>query len=117
LEKVIIDTANGPEEGLAVVKEVTIMDKPASEIDKDHTLAMDVLAALGSAGFNQWYEGTKTRRGGKLSTAAFNKIVSDLVKRNKVYRTETPSVWVDALGKKHRSKGLYQVVPEGQVLA
>ena len=45
LEKVFIDTANGPEENLAVVKEVSIMDKPASEIGKDYILAKEVLAA------------------------------------------------------------------------
>src|SRR5262245_15715609 len=113
LEKVFIDTANGPEESLAVVKEVTIMDKPASEIGKDHTLAKEVLASLGGAGFDQWYEETKSRRGGKLSTAIFTKIVKDLVKAQKVRHADTPNVWVDALGRERKSKGLYQVVSEG----
>ena len=62
LEKVVIETANGPEENLTVVKEVTIMDKPGSEIGKDHTLAKDVLVALGAAGYDQWYEEMKSRR-------------------------------------------------------
>ena len=113
LDKVFIDTANGPEESLAVVKEVTIMDKPASEIGKDHTLAKEVLASLGGAGFDQWYEETKSRRGGKLSTAIFTKIVKDLVKAQKVRHADTPNVWVDALGRQRKSKGLYQVVSEG----
>jgi AAA domain-containing protein len=113
LEKVSIDTANGPEENLAVVKEVSILDKPASEIGKDHSLAMEVLADLGSAGYDQWYEETKSRRGGKLSTAAFDKIVKDLVKANRVRHADTSNVWVDALGKTRKSKGLYQVVSEG----
>src|SRR5262249_7842770 len=105
LEKVVIETANGPEENLAVVKEGTIMDKPASEIGKDHTLAKDVLVALGSAGFDQWYEETKARRGGKLSTAIFTKIVKDLVKAQQVRHADTPNVWVDALGRARKSKG------------
>ena len=113
LEKVFIDTANGPEESLAVVKEVIIMDKPASEIGKDHTLAKEVLASLGGAGFDQWYEETKSRRGGKLSTAIFTKIVKDLVKAQKVRHADTPNVWIDALGRERKSKGLYQVVPQG----
>jgi AAA domain len=99
LEKVSIDTANGPEENLAVVKEVTIMDKPASEVGKDHTLAKNVLVDLGGAGYDQWYEGTKSRRGGKLSTAAFDKIVKDLVKAQRVRHADIPNVWVDALGR------------------
>jgi hypothetical protein len=109
LEKVFIETANGPEENLAVVKEVTIMDKPASEIRKDHTLAKDVLVALGGAGYDQWYEEMKARRGGKLSTAPFDKIVKDLVKAQQVRHADTPNVWVDALGRQRKSKGLYQV--------
>jgi hypothetical protein len=109
----MIDTANGPEENLAVVKEVTIMDKPASEIGKDHTLAKNVLVDLGGAGYDQWYEETKSRRGGKLSTAAFDKIVKDLVKAQKVRHADIASVWVDALGRQRKSKGLYQVVSEG----
>ena len=113
LEKVIIDTANGPEENLAVMKEVTIMDKPASEIGKDHTLAKDVLVDLGSAGYHQWYEETKSRRGGKFSTAAFDKIMKDLVKAQKVRHADISNVWVDALGRERKSKGLYQVVSEG----
>ena len=113
LEKVVIETANGPEENLTVVKEVTIMDKPGSEIGKDHTLAKDVLVALGAAGYDQWYEEMKSRRGGKLSTAAFDKIVKDLVKAQKVRHADTPNVWVDALGRARKSKGLYQVVPQG----
>jgi len=95
------------------VKEVSILDKPASEIGKDHSLAMEVLADLGSAGYDQWYEETKSRRGGKLSTAAFDKIVKDLVKANRVRHADTSNVWVDALGKTRKSKGLYQVVSEG----
>jgi AAA domain len=110
LEKVFIDTANGPEENLAVVKEVSIMDKPASEIGKDYILAKEVLAARGGAGFDQWYEETKSRRGGKLSTAIFTKIVKDLVKAQQVRHADIPNVWVDALGKERKSKGLYQVV-------
>ena len=117
LEKVIIDTANGPEENLAVVKEVSIMDsilgKPTSEIGKDHTLAMDVLVALGGAGYDQWYEEMKSRRRGKLSTANFDKIVKDLVKAQKVRHADIHKIWVDALGKKRKSKGLYQVVSGG----
>jgi len=113
LEKVVIETANGPEENLTVVKEVTIMDKPGSEIGKDHTLAKDVLVALGAAGYDQWYEEMKSRRGGKLSTAAFDKIVKDLVKAQKVRHADTPNVWIDALGRERKSKGLYQVVPQG----
>src|SRR5262249_16196671 len=119
LEKVIIDTANGLEENLAVVKEVSIMDsimdKPASEIGKDHTLAKDVLVALGGAGYDQWYEEMKSRRGGKLSTAVFDRVVKDLVKAQKVRHADTPNVWVDALGRERKSKGLYQVVSEGSV--
>src|SRR5262249_41308232 len=115
LEKVIIDTANGPEENLAVVKEVTIMDKPGSEIGKDHTLAKNVLVALGGAGYDQWYEETKSRRGGKLSTAIFDKVVKDLVKAQQVRHADTPNVWVDALGRERKSKGLYQVALEGAV--
>jgi hypothetical protein len=95
------------------VKEVSIMDKPASEIGKDHTLAKEVLVALGGAGFDQWYEETKSRRGGKLSTAIFTKIVKDLVNAQKVRHVDIPSIWVDALGRKRKSKGLYQVVSEG----
>ena len=106
LEKVLIDTANGPEENLAVVKEVSIMDKPASEIRKDHTLAKEVLAALGGAGFDHWYEETKSRRGGKLSTAIFTKIVKDLVKAQQVRHADIPHEWVDALGRERKSKGL-----------
>ena len=117
LEKVIIDTANGPEENLAVVKEVSIMDsimsKPASEIGKDHTLAKNILVDLGGAGYDQWYEEMKSRRGGKLSTANFDKIVKDLVKAQRVRHADTPRVWVDALGRERKSKGLYQVVSEG----
>ena len=112
LEKVVIETTNGPEENLTVVKEVTIMDKPASEIGKDHTLAKEVLVALGSAGFDQWYEETKSRRGGKLSTAIFTKVVKDLVKAQQVRHADTSNVWVDALGRQRKSKGLYQVVLE-----
>ena len=117
LEKVIIDTANGPEENRAVVKEVSIMDsilgKPTSEIGKDHTLAIDVLVALGGAGYDQWYEEMKSRRRGKLSTANFDKIVKDLVKAQKVRHADIHKIWVDALGKQRKSKGLYQVVSGG----
>jgi len=113
LEKVFIETANGPEENLAVVKELTIFDKPFSEIVKDHTLAKEVLAARGGAGFDQWYEETKSRRGGKLSTAIFTKIVKDLVKAQLVRHADIPNVWVDASGRERKSKGLYQVVSEG----
>ena len=83
------------------------MDKPASEIGKDYILAKEVLAALGGAGFDQWYEETKSRRGGKLSTAIFTKIVKDLVKAQQVRHADTPHVWVDALGRERKSKGLY----------
>jgi hypothetical protein len=83
------------------------------EVGKDHTLAMNVLVALGGAGYDQWYEETKSRRGGKFSTAAFDKIVKDLVKAQQVRHADTPSVWVDALGRERKSKGLYQVVSEG----
>ena len=53
------------------------------------------------------------RRGGKFSTAAFDKIVKDLVKAQRVRHADTPNVWVDALGRERKSKGLYQVVSEG----
>jgi len=59
------------------------------EVGKDHTFAMNVLVALGGAGYHQWYEETKSRRGGKLSTAIFNKIVKDLVKATR--RLPAPS--------------------------
>jgi len=113
LEKVLIDTANGPEENLVVVKEITLMDKPGSEIGKDHTLAKDVLVALGGAGYHQWYEEMKARRGGKLSTASFTKIVKDLVDAQRIRHVDIPNVWVDALGRERKSKGLYQIVSEG----
>src|SRR6516164_10997121 len=59
------------------------------EVGKDHTFAMNVLVALGGAGYHQWYEETKSRRGGKLSTAISNKIVKDLVKATR--RLPAPS--------------------------
>ena len=88
----------------------SILNKPTSEIGKDHTLAMDVLVALGGAGYDQWYEEMKSRRRGKLSTANFDKIVKDLVKAQKVRHVDIHKIWVDALGKERKSKGLYQVV-------
>jgi hypothetical protein len=89
------------------------MSKPSSEIGKDHSLAKNILVDLGGAGYDQWYEEMKSRRAGKLSTANFDKIVKDLVKAQRVRHADTPRVWVDALGRERKSKGLYQVVSEG----
>jgi hypothetical protein len=122
LEKVFIETAKGAEENIAVTKAMSVLDsilnQKASEVAPDHDLAVKILGGLGPAGFNQWYEAMKAKRGGNLSTSDFNPIVKDLLKTNSV--TKDPSAtneWTDAAGKRHKSDGLYrvasQVVPEG----
>jgi hypothetical protein len=54
--------------------------------------------------------GTKKRNPGAVASSV---IVKDLVKAKKVRHADTPNVWVDALGRERKSKGLYQVVSEG----
>jgi AAA domain len=116
LEKMVIETARGLEENLAVTKEIDVLEcvlnTKVEDVAPDHDLARNALLSFGAAGagYTQWLQKINADRPTKLSTSMFDPIKNDFVRRGEViYDATVSNTWIDAEGKRRTSKGLYWV--------